>query len=99
MQFGPYARARCARLRPGPARSSTWTASWTEGQVLTVEPGLYLQPDDETLPRELRGIGVRIEDDLVITADGARLMSSALPRTADGVEEWMDGLLTGRGRG
>ncbi|MFB6438021.1 aminopeptidase P family protein [Streptomyces sp. NPDC056411] len=65
-----------------------------EGQVLTVEPGLYLQPDDETLPRELRGIGVRIEDDLVITADGARLMSTALPRTADAVEEWMDGLLS-----
>ncbi|WP_433854700.1 aminopeptidase P family protein [Streptomyces kronopolitis] len=69
----------------------------TEGQVLTVEPGLYLQPDDETLPAELRGIGVRIEDDLVITADGARLMSGALPRTADGVEEWMDGLLHGSG--
>lgn len=66
-----------------------------EGQVLTVEPGLYLQPDDETLPPELRGIGVRIEDDLVITADGARLMSQALPRTADAVEEWMDELLAG----
>lgn len=64
-----------------------------EGQVLTVEPGLYLQPDDTTLPPELRGIGVRIEDDLVITADGARLMSTALPRTADAVEEWMDRLL------
>ncbi|GAA0688130.1 aminopeptidase P family protein [Kitasatospora atroaurantiaca] len=64
-----------------------------EGQVLTVEPGLYLQPDDETLPAELRGIGVRIEDDLVITADGARLMSGALPRTVAGIEEWMGGLL------
>ncbi|WP_405657200.1 aminopeptidase P family protein [Streptomyces sp. RK9] len=66
-----------------------------EGQVLTVEPGLYLQPDDETLPRELRGIGVRIEDDLVVTADGARLMSGALPRTPDGVEEWMGALMEG----
>ncbi|MGP3689028.1 aminopeptidase P family protein [Streptomyces sp. IBSNAI002] len=64
-----------------------------EGQVLTVEPGLYLQPDDETLPSELRGIGVRIEDDLVITADGARLMSGALPRTVAGIEEWMGRLL------
>jgi Xaa-Pro aminopeptidase len=63
------------------------------GQVLTVEPGLYLQPDDETLPPELRGIGVRIEDDLVITEDGARLMSSALPRTVAGIEEWMGSLL------
>ncbi|MGK5733100.1 aminopeptidase P family protein [Streptomyces sp. URMC 124] len=66
-----------------------------EGQVLTVEPGLYLQPDDETLPAELRGIGVRIEDDLVITADGARLMSHALPRTPDAVEAWMGELLEG----
>ncbi|MGW2584178.1 aminopeptidase P family protein [Streptomyces virginiae] len=64
-----------------------------EGQVLTVAPGLYLQPDDETLPAELRGIGVRIEDDLVITADGARLMSGALPRTVAGIEEWMGRLL------
>ncbi|MGW1762649.1 aminopeptidase P family protein [Streptomyces sp. NPDC002073] len=66
-----------------------------EGQVLTVEPGLYLQPDDGTLPAELRGIGVRIEDDLVITADGARLMSGALPRTVAGIEEWMGALLEG----
>ncbi|AWT42870.1 MULTISPECIES: aminopeptidase P family protein [Streptomyces] len=66
-----------------------------EGQVLTVEPGLYLQPDDLTLPPELRGIGVRIEDDLVVTSDGARLLSSALPRTPDAVEEWMGTLLDG----
>ncbi|MEU4213525.1 aminopeptidase P family protein [Streptomyces sp. NPDC026206] len=67
-----------------------------EGHVLTVEPGLYLQPDDETLPAELRGIGVRIEDDLVITADGARLMSGALPRTPDAIEAWMGELAEGR---
>ncbi|MFB7949794.1 aminopeptidase P family protein [Kitasatospora phosalacinea] len=64
-----------------------------EGMVLTVEPGLYLQPDDLTLPPELRGIGVRIEDDLVITADGARLMSGALPREAAAIESWMADLL------
>ncbi|MEU2511584.1 aminopeptidase P family protein [Streptomyces syringium] len=67
-----------------------------EGQVLTVEPGLYLQSDDETLPAALRGIGVRIEDDLVITADGARLMSGALPRTPDAIESWMGELMEGR---
>ncbi|WP_310727030.1 aminopeptidase P family protein [Streptomyces sp. N2A] len=66
-----------------------------EGQVLTVEPGLYLQPDDVTLPPDLRGIGVRIEDDLVITADGARLLSGALPRTPEAVEAWMGELLEG----
>ncbi|MEE1756481.1 aminopeptidase P family protein [Streptomyces sp. SP18CS02] len=64
-----------------------------EGQVLTVEPGLYLQPDDLTLPAGLRGIGVRIEDDLVVTAEGARLLSGALPRTVGGIEEWMGSLL------
>lgn len=81
----------CAQARAGAYLDGVLEA----GQVLTVEPGLYLQPDDETLPRALRGIGVRIEDDLVITPDGARLMSSALPRTADGIEEWMAGLLGG----
>jgi len=76
------------------ARSETYLDGvLEEGMVLTVEPGLYLQPDDETLPLELRGIGLRIEDDLVITADGARLMSDALPRTPDAIEEWMGGLL------
>lgn len=81
----------CARARAGAYPDGVLEA----GQVLTVEPGLYLQPDDETLPAALRGIGVRIEDDLVITEDGARLMSSALPRTPDGIEDWMAGLLDG----
>ncbi|MBV6700979.1 aminopeptidase P N-terminal domain-containing protein [Kitasatospora aureofaciens] len=63
------------------------------GMVLTVEPGLYLQPDDETLPLELRGLGIRIEDDLVITPDGAHLMSNALPRTPADIESWMADLL------
>ncbi|MFE0463348.1 aminopeptidase P family protein [Kitasatospora sp. NPDC058965] len=76
------------------ARSETYLDGVLEvGHVLTVEPGLYLQPDDETLPLELRGIGVRIEDDLVITEDGARLMSGALPRSVAGIEEWMGSLL------
>ncbi|MCF2531871.1 aminopeptidase P family protein [Yinghuangia sp. KLBMP8922] len=77
------------------ARAETYLDGKLEvGHVLTVEPGLYLQPDDETLPVELRGMGIRIEDDLVITEDGARLMSSALPRDPDAIEEWM-GTLAG----
>lgn len=63
-----------------------------EGMVLTVEPGLYFQADDLLVPEELRGIGIRIEDDILITADGTRNLSAALPRTADEVEAWMDSL-------
>jgi Xaa-Pro aminopeptidase len=59
------------------------------GHVLTVEPGLYFQPDDLTVPAELRGIGVRIEDDVVVTSDGHRNLTAALPREADAVEAWM----------
>ena len=60
-----------------------------EGMVLTVEPGLYFQKEDKLVPEELRGIGIRIEDDIVVTADGSVNLSSGLPRTADDVEAWM----------
>ncbi|WP_405095956.1 aminopeptidase P family protein [Micromonospora sp. NBC_01412] len=59
------------------------------GQVLTVEPGLYFQPDDELIPAELRGLGFRIEEDILITDDGYRVLSDGLPRRADDVEAWM----------
>jgi Xaa-Pro aminopeptidase len=60
-----------------------------EGYVLTVEPGLYFQPEDDLVPAELRGIGVRIEDDVLVTADGARVLSAGLPTGADEVEAWL----------
>jgi Xaa-Pro aminopeptidase len=63
-----------------------------EGMVLTVEPGLYFQEDDLLVPEELRGIGIRIEDDILVTADGSKNLSAALPRTPDAVEEWMGSL-------
>ncbi|HEV3212704.1 MAG TPA: aminopeptidase P family protein [Acidimicrobiales bacterium] len=63
------------------------------GYVLTVEPGLYFQPDDLTVPEQYRGIGVRIEDDVVVTEDGCRVLSGALPRDPDEIETWMAGLL------
>jgi Xaa-Pro aminopeptidase len=65
------------------------------GYALTVEPGLYFQTDDLTVPEELRGIGVRIEDDVVVTSDGGRNLTAALPRSADDVEAWMAGILAG----
>ncbi|MGW5669240.1 aminopeptidase P family protein [Micromonospora sp. NPDC003776] len=60
-----------------------------EGYVLTVEPGLYFQPEDELIPEELRGIGVRIEDDILVTADGPVNLSAGLPRRSDEVETWL----------
>ncbi len=65
------------------------TGELGEGYVLTVEPGLYFQANDLTVPEEFRGIGVRIEDDVLVTAEGARNLSGALPRRADDVEAWM----------
>ncbi|WP_290473272.1 aminopeptidase P family protein [Leifsonia sp. 71-9] len=59
------------------------------GMTFTIEPGLYFQPDDLTVPERFRGIGVRIEDNILVTADGAENLSLAIPRTADDVEEWM----------
>ena len=60
-----------------------------EGMVLTVEPGLYFQEDDLLVPEEIRGIGIRIEDDVLVTTDGSRNLSAALPRTSTDVQEWM----------
>jgi Xaa-Pro aminopeptidase len=60
-----------------------------EGMVLTVEPGLYLQEDDLTVPARYRGIGVRIEDDVVVTSTGMRNLSRAIPSEARAVEAWM----------
>ena len=60
-----------------------------EGMVFTIEPGLYFQPDDLTVPEEMRGIGVRIEDNILVTADGAENLSAGIPRTADDVEAWL----------
>lgn len=62
-----------------------------EGMVFTIEPGLYFQPDDLTVPEEFRGIGVRIEDDVLVTADGCENLSADIPRSADEVEAWLAG--------
>lgn len=63
------------------------------GMILTVEPGFYIQPDDELFPPEYRGIGVRIEDDVLVTEDGCKVLSSSLPSHPDEVEVWMAQLL------
>lgn len=59
------------------------------GMIFTIEPGLYFQPDDLLVPEELRGIGVRIEDDVLVTETGVENLSAALPRSADDIEAWL----------
>jgi len=56
------------------------------GMVLTVEPGLYVAADDETAPAEFRGIGIRIEDDVLVTATGHDVLTKDIPKAIDEVE-------------
>jgi Xaa-Pro aminopeptidase len=72
------------------ARSESYLDGKLEpGMVLTVEPGLYFQSSDLLVPESLRGIGIRIEDDVLVTDDGCENLSGHLARTADDVEAWM----------
>jgi Xaa-Pro aminopeptidase len=74
------------------ARNEKYTKGDVEtGYVLTVEPGLYFQAEDLTVPEDLRGIGIRIEDDILITEDGTENLSAGLPRDIDAIQEWMRG--------
>jgi Xaa-Pro aminopeptidase len=82
----------CAQAR----REMYYDGILEPGMVFTIEPGLYFQIDDETVPAEYRGIGVRIEDDILVTADGVENLSAAIPRTADEVEAWVQGGMQGR---
>ncbi|HKP06696.1 MAG TPA: aminopeptidase P family protein [Microbacterium sp.] len=75
----------CAQAR----RDMYYDGALEPGMVFTIEPGLYFQIDDLTVPEEYRGIGVRIEDDVLMTADGPVNLSAAIPRTADEVEAWI----------
>ena len=68
----------------GPDRSRTLEP----GMVLTVEPGLYIAPDAD-VPEVYRGIGIRIEDDIVITATGNEVLTAGVVKTADDIEALM----------
>ena len=59
------------------------------GMVFSIEPGIYVSADAENAPAELRGIGVRIEDDVVITPDGYENLNVAIPRHPDDIEAWV----------
>ncbi len=75
----------CAQAR----REMYLDAVLTPGMVFTIEPGLYFKSNDLLVPAEYRGIGIRIEDDVLITETGNTNLSAALPRKPDEVEQWM----------
>jgi len=74
------AAARDESYRHGPLRA---------GYVLTVEPGLYFQPNDLSVPAEWRGMGIRIEDDILVTEASPMNLSGALPSEPDEITAWM----------
>ena len=59
------------------------------GMVFTIEPGLYIAPDDTSVAAKWRGIGIRIEDDVLVTSDGHKVLTDKLARSADEVEAFM----------
>lgn len=75
----------CAQAR----REMYLDAELRPGMVFTIEPGLYFRADDLAVPEHLRGIGVRIEDDVLVTQDGCENLSGMLPRSSGDVEAWM----------
>ncbi|HLS32052.1 MAG TPA: M24 family metallopeptidase, partial [Brevibacterium sp.] len=79
----------CAQAR----REMYLDAELVPGMVFTIEPGLYFRADDLAVPEELRGIAVRIEDDILVTDTGVENLSRDLPRRPEDVESWMAGLL------
>ncbi len=75
----------CAQAR----REMSMDAELKPGMIFTIEPGLYFHRDDLLVPAEFRGIGVRIEDDVLVTEDGVENLTAALPRKVDDLETWM----------
>jgi Xaa-Pro aminopeptidase len=61
------------------------------GMVLTIEPGIYVAPDNERVAKKWRGIGIRIEDDVVITKDGNDVLTKDVPKTVAEIEALMAG--------
>jgi Xaa-Pro aminopeptidase len=59
------------------------------GMVTTIEPGIYIAPDNKKVPQKWRGIGVRIEDDVLVTKKGNRVLTTGIPKTVDEIETFM----------
>lgn len=59
------------------------------GMVFTIEPGLYISADDKGVHEKWRGIGIRTEDDVLVTKDGHKVLTEGLARSADEIEAFM----------
>jgi Xaa-Pro aminopeptidase len=59
------------------------------GMVMTVEPGIYVSPDNRKVPARWRGIGIRIEDNVAVTVDGCEVLTAGVPKTAEEIEALM----------
>lgn len=70
-------------------QKATRSRKFAPGMVLTVEPGLYIPPDDKSAPAKYRGIGVRIEDDVLVTKDGNVNLTAKVPKDPDEIEAIM----------
>jgi len=78
----------CAQAR----REMYLDAELEPGMVFTIEPGLYFHSNDQLAPERFKGIGVRIEDNVLVTATGVENLSAALPRKIEEIETWMAAL-------
>lgn len=76
-------------------REQYMDAQLRPGMVLTVEPGLYFKADDLLAPERFRGIGIRIEDDVLVTKDGFENLSAGMPSSSSDVEAWIAQIRTG----
>ena len=59
------------------------------GMVTTIEPGIYISPSNSNVPKKWRGIGVRIEDDVLVTKSGHKVLSTGIPKTVQEIESYM----------
>lgn len=82
----------CAQAR----REMYLDGTLAPGMIFTIEPGLYFKKEDLAVPEEFRGIGVRIEDNILVTEDGAENLTAEMARTPEQIEDWMAKIGQGR---
>jgi Xaa-Pro aminopeptidase len=87
--LGHYLGLDVHDVGPYYARDTKQGRPLAPGVVITIEPGIYIAADTENIPDKYRGIGIRIEDDVLITDEGNRVLTSAAPKQIEEIEELM----------